>query len=223
MELVDGDLLFAGLLAPVFGSRDARGRRVEQQILRQAALFFGERGEAFQAFGVDDGEVEAGFGRVVEEHGVHHFARGRRQAEGDVGDSQHRLDVGDFGLHHADRLDGLYRASDVVFVARRTREDQGVDDDVFGRDAVLFGQDLHGALGYGQFALAGEGLRLLFIFVDGADDQRTAVGSDQRADELELFLAVFEVDGIDDALALAPDQCAFRWLWDRWYRPSPAP
>ncbi len=53
---------------------------------------------------------------------------------------------------------------------------------------------LHRALRDGEFALAREGLRLLLIFVDGADDQRRAVGLRQRADALELLLAVFEVD-----------------------------
>ena len=152
-------------------------RRIEQQILGQAALFFGERGEALQAFGVDDGQVQPGFRRVVEEHGIHHFARGGGQSEGDVGDSQHGFDEGDFGLHHPDRLDGFDGASDVVFVAGGTGENQGVNDDVLGRDAVLFRQDLHRALRHGEFALAGEGLRLHLIFVDGADDQRPAVGS----------------------------------------------
>ena len=42
--------------------------------------------------------------------------------------------------------------------------------------------------GDGQFALAREGLRLQFIFVDGADDQRRAVGLRDRADRVRTFL-----------------------------------
>ncbi len=71
------------------------------------------------------------------------------------------------------------------------------------RDAVFFGEQLVGALRDGEFALAREGLGLELVFVDAADDQRRAVGAGERADALEFFLAVFEVDGVDDAFALA--------------------
>ena len=90
--------------APVLGrgsaagpDRDVRTRRrsVEEQVLRQAALLFGNGGEALQLFGVDDGQIEPGLGAVIEEDGVHHFARRGGQAERDVGDAQHRLDVRD--------------------------------------------------------------------------------------------------------------------------------
>ena len=57
--------------------------------------------------------------------------------------------------------------------------------------------------GHGQLALAGEGLGLQLVLVDGADDQRGAVSAGQGADALEFLLAVFEVDGVDDAFALA--------------------
>ena len=97
---------------------------------------------------------------MIEEDGVDHFARGSRQAEGDVGNAQHRFHVRDVLLDQADRFDGLDRAADVVLIAGRAGEDQRIDDDVFGRDAVLFGQQLDGALRDRQFALAREGLRL---------------------------------------------------------------
>ena len=41
------------------------------------------------------------------------------------------------------------------------------------------------------------------IFIDAADHERRAVGFGERADALEFFFAVFEIDGVDDALALA--------------------
>ena len=74
-----------------------------------------------------------------------------------------------------------------------------------------------------QFALARERLRLQLVFVDGADDQRRAVGFRDGADALEFFFAVFQVDRIDDALALAPGQRLLDGLRDRWCRSSPAP
>ena len=77
------------------------------------------------------------------------------------------------------------------------------------RDAVFRCEQLHGALGDGQLALAREGLRLQLVFVDGAHHQRRAVGPGERADPLELLFAVFQVDRVDDALALAVGQRQF--------------
>ncbi len=68
VELIDGDFLLAGLLAPVGRSRNARGRRVEEQVIRQAPLFVGERCVALQSFRVDDGQVQPGFRRVVQKY-----------------------------------------------------------------------------------------------------------------------------------------------------------
>ena len=72
-----------------------------------------------------------------------------------------------------------------------------------GANAVFAGQQLDRTLRHRQFALARERLRLQLVFVDGSDHQRRAVGLGDRADALELLLAVFQVDRIDDALALA--------------------
>ena len=60
-----------------------------------------------------------------------------------------------------------------------------------------------------QFALPREGLRLLLIFVDAADDQRRAVSFGDRASPFELLLAVFQVDRIDDRLTLAVGERQF--------------
>ena len=61
----------------------------------------------------------------------------------------------------------------------------------------------HRPLRDGQLSLARERLRLQLVFVDAADHQRGAVTPCDRADPLELLFAVFEVDRVDDALALA--------------------
>ena len=62
---------------------------IEQQILRELAFVLGDRGEALDAFGIDDGEIEARFRAVVEENGVHHLARAGGQTEADVGNPEH--------------------------------------------------------------------------------------------------------------------------------------
>ena len=75
-----------------------------------------------------------------------------------------------------------------------------------------------GALGDFEFALTRKGLRLHRVFVDAADDQRRAVGARQRAHALEFLLAVFEVDRIDDAFALAIGERELDGARDRWCR-----
>ena len=75
-----------------------------------------------------------------------------------------------------------------------------------------------GALGDFEFALASECLRLYRVFVDASDDDRRAVGAGKRADALEFFFAIFEIDGIDDAFALAIGERELDARADRWYR-----
>ena len=92
MELIDGGALFFGLLAPIVGDvleefelsvigRDIDGGRVEEQVFGEAAFVFGDAGEAFELFGIDDGEVEAGLGAVIKEDGVDDLAGGGGEAE----------------------------------------------------------------------------------------------------------------------------------------------
>src|SRR4029077_16304275 len=82
-------------------------------------------------------------------------------------------------------------------------ENKRIKDDVFGRQAVFFGEQFVAALGDGQLAFAGEGLGLQFVFVDAAADYGGAKIVGDGGDLFEFFLAVFEVDGIDDGFALA--------------------
>ena len=146
------------------------GRRVEQQALRQAPLLHRNGGEALQLFGIDDGQIEPGLGGVIQENRIHHFARRRRQAEGDVRHAQNGLDERDLFLDQANGFDGLHRAADVVLIAGGARENQRIDDDVLRRDAVFFGEQLNRTLGDRQLPLAREGLRLQLVFIDGSAD-----------------------------------------------------
>ena len=126
--------------------------------------------KALDALGIDDGQIESGLGAVVEENGIDHFARAWRQTERNVGNAQHGAHVRDFLLDDANAFDGFHRAANVVFIAGSARENQRIENDIFGVDAVLAGEQLVGALGNFELALASEGLRLHGIFVDAADD-----------------------------------------------------
>ena len=70
-------------------------------------------------------------------------------------------------------------------------------------DAVLPGEELVGALGDRELALARDRHALLLVLVDAADHHRRAVGAQERHHPLEALLAVLEVDRVDDRLALA--------------------
>src|SRR5262249_54782785 len=65
-----------------------------------------------------------------------------------------------------------------------------------------------GADGNFQLALPGDGLRLFFIFVDAAHDQRRAILARERRYAVELLQAVFQIDGVDDRLALTEGERA---------------
>src|SRR6185437_3891855 len=214
VKLVDGGFLLARLAAPIgggvaqehglgmTGGKGAR-RRIEEQVFGKGAFGFGNRGEARDAFGVDDGEIEAGLRAVIQEHGIDDFARAGGKAEGDVGNTEHGADVRKLLLDEANAFDRLDGAADIIFVAGGAGEDEGIEDDVGRGDRVFFGEQAAGALGDFEFALSREGLRLELVFVNAADDERGAIGARERADALEFFLAVLEIDGVDDALALA--------------------
>ena len=171
------------------------------QILGEFAFLFGNRRIALQLLGIDDREVEPGLHAMIEHHGVQHFAARLGQSERDVGDAENGFAARQRLLDQPDAFDRLDAGADVIFVAGADREDQRIEDDVFGLDAVFFGEQLERALRDLQLALARDGLRLLLVLVDASDDQRGAEAARERHDFLEALLAVFEVDRIDERLA----------------------
>src|SRR5258707_7873630 len=183
--------------------RNIRGRMREEKIFGEAALVFGNGGEALEFLGVDDGEIEAGFGAVIKENGIHGFARARGQAEGDVGNGEDGARVWKGALDEADAFHGFDRAADIVFVARGAGKDERIENDVFGREAVFFGEQLVAALGDSQLALAGKSLGLELVFINAAAHDGGAEIVSDGNNFLEFFLAIFEVDGVDDGFALA--------------------
>ena len=171
MELIDGGFLLARLLAPVgrgaanycglrMRVRDVSRDTVEEQIFGQRALVLGDRREALDAFGVDDGEIEAGLRAVVEKDGVDDFARAGRKAEGNIGNSKNCADVRNLLLDQANAFDRFDGAADIVFIARCAREDERIENYIFSADAVFPGEQLVGTLGDFEFPLARERLGL---------------------------------------------------------------
>ena len=87
----------------------------------------------------------------------------------------------------------------MLFDSCRDREDVRVEDDVFGREADAFGEDLVCALADGDFTSGGIGLTL---FIKRHDDHRRAVATHERSLPDERLLALFHRDRVDDALSL---------------------
>ena len=149
VKLIDGGFLLGRLLAPVgwsvaqmfdlrmtFGHR--RWRSVEEKIFGKLSFGFGNRAEALDALGVDDGEIQPRLGAVIEKNGVHYFARAGRQAEGNIGNSENCADVGNLFLDQANAFDCFDRAADVVFVAGGARKNQRVEDNIFRGNSESF-------------------------------------------------------------------------------------
>ena len=69
-------------------------RIIPQQMLDELLFLVRNRGVPLEFLGVDDGEIETGFRRVIEEDGIDDFARGGRQAKADIADAEHGLAFG---------------------------------------------------------------------------------------------------------------------------------
>ena len=121
------------------------------------------------------------------------------EGEGDVGDAPGDQSVGQVLLDPAGGLDEVHRVVVVLGDAGGHGEDVGVEDDVFGGEAFLLGEDAVGALADFDLALVGVGLA---FFVEGHDDHRRAVAAAEPRLLAELGLPLLEGDGVDDGLAL---------------------
>src|SRR5580704_4924140 len=109
VELIDGGALLFRLLAPIggditekLGARmiggNFRRRMREEKILSEAALVFRNAGESLELFRIDDGQVQASLGAVIEEYRINDFPRACRQAEGNVGNAENGTRVGKSAL-----------------------------------------------------------------------------------------------------------------------------
>src|SRR5712675_2749851 len=145
-----GPLLFR-LLAPVRGNiAEQRGTRMidgkfrrrmrEEKIFRKPPLVLRNRSEALEFFSVDNGQVQARFGAVVKENGIDHFARPSRQPEGNIGNAENSARVRQRSLNESNALHGFNGAANIIFIARSTRENEWIKNNIFRRQAVFLGQ-----------------------------------------------------------------------------------
>ena len=97
------------------------------------------------------------------------------------------------------RLDEVDRVVVVLLDARGDGEDVRVEDDVFGREADLLGEQLERPLADADLVVDFDGLALL---VERHHDDGRAVPAAQLRAAQEFLLAVLEADRVDDRLAL---------------------
>ncbi len=200
--LVDRGALFFRLLAVIVGRVEAGERQVPEQMFDELLFLVGDRGVTLELLGVDDGEVQTGFRCVIEKDGIDDLARGGRQAEADIAHSEDGLAFRQCLFDQAHALNGFDRAADVIFVTGGAGEHERVENQILlgnpALDAIIAG-----APGDGEFAFARDRLGLEFVLVDGADDEGRAELLHERQDLVEFFLAVLEIDRVDDAFAEA--------------------
>jgi len=140
---------------------------------------------------------------MIEEHGIDDLARRRWQAEADgLLTPRMVLHFGKRGLDQPHALRCFDGAADVVLVTRGAREHERVENDVFLGDATADAV-IAGALGDGEFAFARDGLRLLLVSSIDPMTMGRAEFLHQRQHLVEFFLAILEVDRVDDAFAQA--------------------
>ncbi len=177
------------------------GAAVQHHVLHRLAQILGQFVIDRQLRGVDDTHVHAGMDGVVEEHRVDGLAHRvvAAEREGDVGDAAGNEGVRQVRLDPAGGLDEVHRVVVVLLDAGGDGEDVGIEDDVFGREAHLLGEDPVGALADRLLARQGVGLPLL---VEGHDDGRGAVLAQLAGLRDEVRLAFLEGDGVHHPLAL---------------------
>ncbi len=125
------------------------------------------------------------------------------EAEADVAHAAGIFGVGEFLFEHRQCFDEVDRVVPVFFNAGADGEDVRVEDDVFGRESHLLGQNLIGPGADVDFAGLGVGLALL---VEGHDDDRRAEAPDLPGVGQEALLPLLEADRVDDGLALDAPQ-----------------
>src|SRR6185437_6138894 len=93
--------------------------------------------------------------------------------------------------------------ADIVFVPCCARKHERINDDIFRRNPVLRREKLNRSLRNSKLPLTRERLGLDLVLINAPDHKRRAEFSRHWADALELLLSILQVDGIDNALALA--------------------
>ena len=166
-----------GDLQHALGRRAAGLRHaVEHDILAGLAQLRVDRFVDGELAGIDDAHVHAALDGMVEEHRVHGLAHRlvAAEREGQVGDAARDMDMRQRRGDLAGRLDEVDAVIVVLLDAGGDGEDVRIEDDVFRREAGLFGQELVGARADLDLARPGVGLPCL---VEGHDDDGRAIGA----------------------------------------------
>ncbi len=177
------------------------GAAVQDHVLDQVAQLGVDVVVKRELTGVDDAHVHAGLYRVIEKHRMHRLAHALVAAEGEgqVRHAARHVHVRQLRLDAARRLD--IGGGEVVMRldAGGNREDVGIEDDVFGREADLLGEERVGALADGEFAL---GRLRLALLVEGHHHHGGAVAPDLAGVIEERPLAFLQADRVHHRLAL---------------------
>ena len=193
-----GQFALGGVGGQVIGED---GLAIEHHVLDTVAQF--QRHFVVDAHhaGVDDAHGEAGLDGVIEEDRVDGLARGvvAAEREGDVGDAARDAGMRQVVVNPLAGTDEVVAVFVVLFDAGGDREDVGIEDDVFGREAHFVHQQVVGALADLDLALEGVGLAL---FVEGHDDGGSTIAAHQARLVQELGFAFLQRDGVDHRLAL---------------------
>ena len=192
----DRSVLADALALEAFDEAGQRvGAAVHDQIVAQFAHVRVEFEIRRDVFGMHERAVESGFDAVVQKNGIERRARGRLEAERNVGHAQRREHARKLALDRADALDRRDRRIREFRVPGRQRKREVVEDERSRRDAVLADDDVVNA--FGDFELALDRLGHAH-FVYGQRDDRGAVFDRERQHDVHLRPARLEVHGIDD-------------------------
>ena len=153
-----------------------RRRPVVDHVECHVPLLVGDPGHRDDLGGMHDGGVQAGLDAFVEKHRIEHHACRGVQTEGDIGQAQRRLDIGEEPLHFANGLDRLDAVPAGFLLSGGNREGQAVENDVaLAQSEVL--RDV-GDRPLRDAYLPIRRPRLAFL-VNGEHDHRSAVLRDQ--------------------------------------------
>ena len=177
------------------------GPPVEDDILDELEQILGDVLVDHQLTRVDDAHVQPRPDRVVEKRGMDRLAHAvvAAEREGEVGDATGDVDPGEALLDLPRRVDEILRVGGVLLDAGGDGEDVGVEDDVLGLEAGLFGQELVGAAG--DLHLAFERVCLADL-VECHHDGGRAVPAYQARLVQERLLTALQADRVGHALAL---------------------
>ena len=115
----------------------ASGRRLKTRSSQRSRSSASISKYGVMSLRVDERHVETGLDAVMQEDRVERGARGRLEAERNVGNSQRRERARQLALDRGDAFDRFERRGEKLGFAGREREGQRVEDQRAGRKAVL--------------------------------------------------------------------------------------